>query len=111
MKFPLQTLAVGLVLGAAASTTVDAQMTANQNGAARGANTSFYFGRNIPSAARSDPVNQPGVNANPMSRPTARFGVVAQGPVTPVPEPSEWAMMLAGLALVGFIVRRNSKRS
>ena len=29
----------------------------------------------------------------------------------PVPEPSEWAMMLAGLALVGFIVKRNSKRS
>jgi hypothetical protein len=34
-----------------------------------------------------------------------------QGAVTPVPEPSEWAMMLAGLALVGFIVRRNAKRS
>jgi hypothetical protein len=32
-------------------------------------------------------------------------------PVTPVPEPSEWAMMLAGLALVGFIVRRNADRS
>ena len=31
--------------------------------------------------------------------------------VTPVPEPSQWAMMLAGLALVGFIVRRSSKRS
>lgn len=30
--------------------------------------------------------------------------------ITPVPEPSQWAMMLAGLALVGFIVRRNSKR-
>jgi hypothetical protein len=31
--------------------------------------------------------------------------------VTPVPEPSQWAMMLAGLALVGFIVRRNSRKS
>ena len=30
--------------------------------------------------------------------------------ITPVPEPSQWAMMLAGLALVGFIVRRNAKR-
>jgi PEP-CTERM motif-containing protein len=30
--------------------------------------------------------------------------------VTPVPEPSQWAMMLAGLALVGFIVRRNRKQ-
>ena len=30
--------------------------------------------------------------------------------VTPVPEPSQWAMMLAGLALVGFIVRRTRRR-
>jgi hypothetical protein len=30
--------------------------------------------------------------------------------VTPVPEPSQWAMMLAGLALVGFIVRRTSRK-
>jgi hypothetical protein len=109
MKFQLQTLVLSFALAAAANT-VDAQV-ANQNGAARGPNTSFYFGRNIPNAARSDPVNSPGVSANPMSRPTARFGVVGQTPVTPVPEPSEWAMMLAGLALVGFIVRRNSKRS
>jgi hypothetical protein len=109
MKFQLQTLVLSFALAAAANT-VDAQV-ANQNGAARGPNTSFYFGRNIPNAARSDPVNTPGISANPMSRPTARFGVVGQTPVTPVPEPSEWAMMLAGLALVGFIVRRNSKRS
>ena len=75
-------------------------------GTARGANSSFYYGRNIPATPRSDPVNAPQVNTNPLSRPVARFG-----PVTPVPEPSEWAMMLAGLALVGFIVKRNSKRS
>ena len=31
-------------------------------------------------------------------------------PVSPVPEPSEWALMAAGLALVGYIVRRSSKR-
>src|SRR6185436_19558990 len=30
-------------------------------------------------------------------------------PVTPVPEPSQWATMLAGLALVGFIVRRTRR--
>ena len=110
MKFKLQSLAIGLAL-AAVGTTVDAQMVANQNPTARGPNTSFYFGRNIPSAARSDPVNQPAASSNPLARPMARFGVATQGPVTPVPEPSEWAMMLAGLALVGFIVRRNSKRS
>jgi hypothetical protein len=109
MKFQIQTLVLGLAL-AAAATTVDAQVS-SQNGTARGPNTSFYFGRNIPNAARADPVNSPGITNNPMARPTARFGVVGQQPVTPVPEPSEWAMMLAGLALVGFIVRRNSKRS
>jgi hypothetical protein len=109
MKFQLPILVLGLAFAAAAST-ADAQVS-SQNGAARGPNTSFYFGRNIPNAARADPVNTPGIATNPTSRPTGRFGVVAQNPVTPVPEPSEWAMMLAGLALVGFIVRRNSKRS
>ena len=104
MKFPIRTLAVTLFF-AVAATTADAQ-TAPQNGAARGSNSSFYYGRNLPSTPRSDPVNAPTSTANPLSRPVGRFG-----PVTPVPEPSEWAMMLAGLALVGFIVRRNSKRS
>jgi len=80
MKFQLPILVLGLAFAAAASN-ADAQV-ANQNGAARGPNTSFYFGRNIPNAARSDPVNAPGVNANPMARPTARFGVVGQTPVT-----------------------------
>ena len=40
-------------------------------------------------------------------RPSTRRSVV---PVTPVPEPGQWAMMLAGLALVGWIVRRNTRR-
>lgn len=40
-----------------------------------------------------------------ISRPTARFK-----PVTPIPEPSEWLTMAAGLAVVGFIVRRRSRR-
>jgi hypothetical protein len=104
MKFQLRTLVATLAM-AAAATTVHAQAN-SQNGTARGANTSFYYGRNVPSTPRSDPVNAPQVNTNPLNRPVGRFG-----PVTPVPEPSEWAMMLAGLALVGFIVKRNSKRS
>jgi hypothetical protein len=104
MKFPIRTLAVTLVF-AAAATTADAQ-NSSQNGAARGPNSSFYYGRSQPSTPRADPVNAPTNAANPLSRPVGRFG-----PVTPVPEPSEWVMMLAGLALVGFIVRRNSKRS
>ena len=111
MKFPLRTIAVSFVL-AAAATTADAQM-ATQNGPStqRGFNSSFYYGRNLPSSARSDPVNTPQANANMTARSTARFGPQVGTPVTPVQEPSEWAMLLAGLALVGFIVRRNSKRS
>jgi hypothetical protein len=102
MKFQLRTLGVTLAL-AAAATTVDAQM-ATQNGAQRGSQSSYYYGRSLPSTPRADPVNTP--QTNPLTRPVGRFG-----PVTAVPEPGEWAMMLAGLALVGFIVRRNSKRS
>ena len=104
MKFPIRTLVAAFAIACAAPA-ADAQAQ-SQNGASRGQFNSFYYGRNVQSTARSDPVNTPQQNANPMSRPVGRFG-----PVTPVPEPSEWAMMLAGLALVGFIVRRNSKRS
>jgi hypothetical protein len=104
MKFPIRTLAVTLVF-AAAATTADAQSGA-QNGTSRGPNSSFYYGRNLPNTPRADPVNAPTNAANPLTRPVGRFG-----PVTAVPEPGEWAMLLAGLALVGFIVRRNSKRS
>jgi hypothetical protein len=38
-----------------------------------------------------------------------RKGIVAQ--VQPVPEPSQWALMAAGVGLVGWIVRRRSKRN
>ena len=103
MKFVIRSLVVAVAM-AAAATTAEAQVQ-SQNGTQRGQHSSFYF-RNVPSTPRSDPVNTPNANTNPMSRPVGRFG-----PVTPVPEPGEWAMLLAGLALVGFIVRRNSKRS
>src|SRR5689334_13228463 len=104
MKFPIRTVAVAFAI-ACAVPAVNAQAQ-QQNSASRGQFNSFYFGRNVQSTARADPVNTPQQSSNAMSRPVGRFG-----PVTPVPEPSEWAMMLAGLALVGFIVRRNSKRS
>ena len=104
MKFPIRTVAVAFAIAFAVPVAdVQAQQ---QNSASRGQFSSFSFGRNVPSAARSDPVNAPQQASSAMTRPVGRFG-----PVTPVPEPSEWAMMLAGLALVGFIVRRNSKRS
>jgi hypothetical protein len=62
------------------------------------------------------PAIQPGGNGplanTQLSSPlTAWKPLAPPGPLTPVPEPSEWAMLLIGLALVGFIVRRNVKRA
>lgn len=42
-----------------------------------------------------------------IGRPHTRFGPA----VNPVPEPSQWLMMLAGLGILGFIARRGSTRS
>ena len=45
-------------------------------------------------------------DSRPIAKPLRPGGVQ----VTPVPEPGEWALMAAGLALVGFIARRNRKK-
>jgi len=42
-----------------------------------------------------------------LGRPAMRYGPA----VNPVPEPSQWLMMLAGLGILGFIARRGSTRS
>jgi hypothetical protein len=105
MKAVLRTLTIAACL-AAAATVADAQQQ-SQNPASRGTGTSFYFDAN-PSGPRSGSLTTPfggQATGNALGRPMPRFG-----PVTPVPEPSEWAMMLAGLALVGYIVRRGSRR-
>jgi len=62
------------------------------------------------------PAIQPGGNGplanTQLSSPINAWKPLAPlGPLTPVPEPSEWAMLLIGLTLVGFIMRRNVKRS
>ena len=67
------------------------------NALQRSDKNSFYYGTIHGSA----PLNtQSGIG-----RPVTRYA-----PITPVPEPSQWLMMLAGLGLVGYIVRRSSKR-
>lgn len=43
----------------------------------------------------------------PVAKPRKDGGVQ----VTPVPEPGEWALMAGGLALVGFIARRNRRKN
>ena len=99
MRHAIRNLSIAVLL-ASAATAADAQT----NPAARGERSSFSY--SAIQTQRSQAISSP-LNANQgIGRPVGRYG-----PVTPVPEPSEWAMMLAGLALVGFIVRRNSKRS
>jgi hypothetical protein len=95
MKRRYQALAVAASFFAA---TAFAQATSSNPMARGDAKSSFYYGTIHGSA----PLNtQTGIG-----RPVTRYA-----PVTPVPEPSQWLMMLSGLALVGYIVRRNAKRS
>jgi hypothetical protein len=101
MSHTIRTLSLAVILATAATVA-----TAQTNPAARGTRDSFYFGAIHGPQTQSGTISTPLQSGSQIGRPVGRFG-----PVTPVPEPSEWAMMLAGLALVGFIVRRNSKRS
>lgn len=103
MRSIYRTLAVALSLAMLGLGASHAQ-TNNTNAAAanpaqRGSHDSFFFG---PLNNRGDLSVSP-LNTNQISRPKTNRSVV-----TPVPEPSQWAMMLAGLALVGFIVKRRN---
>src|SRR6185503_5232481 len=91
-------LAVSALLAAAVAAhaqTPSQQAAAGGNMAARGERHSFAFG------SMRNPSNSSVIDRETVKRPAARFG-----PVTPVPEPSEWAMLLVGLTFVGWIVRR-----
>ena len=100
MRRQIQTLSIAIAIAAAATTAV-----AQTNPLSRSATTqhdSFYY-----SAIKSEnTISSPlGTSANAITRPTANFV-----PATPVPEPAGCAMLLAGLARVGFIGRHNAKR-
>ena len=101
MKRLIQTVSLTLFL-ASAAVVADAQ-TPGSNPNARPNHSTFgqSFGVQRSQSLGTSPTQQ-----NAIGRPTSNFGPG----VTPVPEPSEWAMLLAGLAAVGFIVRRNAKR-
>lgn len=106
-KFRIIALAVSL--GASAAAFAQAQPASpGNNPVGRGDNV-FFYGP-LSGAQRSNTIGNP-LNNTGIGRPTPRAGGGGSAQVTPVPEPSQWAMMLAGLALVGFIVRRSSKRS
>jgi hypothetical protein len=97
MKRTYKALAIAAVLSAATVAMAQAP-SPGTNPMARGDKSSFYYGTIHGSA----PLNtQSGIG-----RPVTRYA-----PVTPVPEPSQWLMMLSGLVLVGYIVRRSAKRS
>ena len=102
--FRTAVLAASLGLSAAAFAQSKAP---SSNPVGRGDNVFNFAPMNQP---HSNPLGNPLGSATLIGRPAGRGGV-AGAQVTPVPEPGEWAMLLAGLALVGFIVRRNSKRS
>ena len=97
----IRTLSLPVLLAAAfaANAQTPAQMASGGNPAARGERNSFYFG------GLKSSTTAPSASGTALKRPTASFG-----PVTPVPEPSEWAMLLVGLTFVGWIVRRKTKQ-
>lgn len=57
--------------------------------------------------------NPPGTNPDDGTTPTDPVVVVPPGPgdVSPVPEPSTWAMLLSGFFLVGWGMRRQRRRA
>lgn len=104
MRRHYSALALAAFLGAATLASAQATNNVNNNPVARGPHGDYFH----------DPLNIRG--AQPFEDAFARRGIErprqrVHSPVTPVPEPSQWAMMAAGLVLVGFIVRRNAKRS
>lgn len=110
MRQPYRSIALAVALSATAlAPAALAQEDAPNHHLRRNAGDVFNFGgqplRDSNSLINGSVFANPNV-ANGIGRST-RTGTTH---ITPVPEPSQWAMMLAGLALVGFIVRRNSKR-
>jgi hypothetical protein len=105
MRPIFRTLAVALTFATLGSGVAYAQghgTAAGPNPAQRGPRDSFFYG-----PLNGGPQGQVLGNSlgnELIKRPKGN----GAGAVTPVPEPSEWAMMLAGLALVGFIVKRRN---
>ena len=96
-------LAISLVASPLAFAQSGSGSAANPVGRASGGEV-FFYGP-LDGRPRSQALGRGVLDNTGIGRPNPR----SQHQVTPVPEPSEWAMMLAGLALVGFVVRRNSR--
>ena len=98
--------AIAIAIALAATATAYAQSSGggaqSANPIGRGDDVTFHspFSRGQPSV-----FGRGGLDNTGIGRPNPRN----QHQVTPVPEPSQWALMLAGLALVGYIARRSSR--
>ena len=103
MRRHYRILALAITLGVAGAT------FAQSNPTGRGGPDRDPFGSGSLTAPspRSDEIGRSNFGQHGLGRGAPRSTTT---PVTPVPEPGQWAMMLAGLALVGWMVRRNSKR-
>ena len=98
--------AIAVAFALAAATPLFAQTGSSQgtNPLARGEDV--FFGTPL-NQSQPQTFGRGALDNTGIGRPNPR----GQHQVTPVPEPSQWAMMLAGLALVGFIARRTSRKS
>lgn len=99
--------AIAIAISVFAATLAAAQSTGTSNPVARSPEGEVHFYNPWGAQQRGQVLGRGVLDNTGIGRPTPRGNQVQ---VTPVPEPSQWAMMLAGLALVGFIVRRSSRR-
>jgi len=100
--------AIALAIFSLAATAALAQSGGNANGSTNPIGRSErgdYFAGPMNGQQRGQVFGRGPLDNTGIGRPNPR----GQHQVTPVPEPSQWAMMLAGLALVGFMVRRGSR--
>ena len=104
MRSHYRAIAIAIAVAATATAYAQSGGGAQANPIARGDDVVFHnpLNRGQPSV-----FGRGGLDNTGIGRPNPR----GHHQVTPVPEPSQWAMLAAGLALVGFIVRRNSRKS
>ncbi|HET7728869.1 MAG TPA: PEPxxWA-CTERM sorting domain-containing protein [Usitatibacter sp.] len=102
MKPIYQAVAIAVTLGAAGLAYAAAE---GNNPLGRPAGSDPFHSGPLYGSPRSTAIQGPELGGIGRPKPSSH---AAQ--VTPVPEPSQWAMMIAGLALVGFIVRRNRNK-
>ena len=106
MRRHYRSLALAISLAAAPIAFAQSGGGGTANSVARSPSGDVFFYQPLQGQERSATFGRGVFDNTGIGRPNPRN----HHPITPVPEPSQWAMMLAGLALVGFVVRRNARR-